>query len=90
MLSKYPTDPLTILKLQNPLHDVPELHKILRTTDVEAPKVRKGRSGIQVYQLFEETLGKLRIRNVSFMVEDCSTAADIEGLGHKISECCFF
>ena len=35
----YPTNPFTILELQNPSHDVPELHKVPRSPDVEARKL---------------------------------------------------
>ena len=42
---KYPTSPFTILKLENPSHDVPELHKIRRSTDLEPLKLGKCSSG---------------------------------------------
>ena len=32
----HPTDPFTTLELQNPLHDVPEIHKIRQFPDLEA------------------------------------------------------
>ena len=35
----YPTNPFTILELQNPSHDIPELHKIRRSPDREALKL---------------------------------------------------
>ena len=41
----YPTSPFTTLKLQNPSHDVSELHKVRRSTDFEALKLGKGSSG---------------------------------------------
>ena len=44
--AKYPTNPFTISKLQNSSHDVPELHKIRRSPDLEALKLGKGSSGI--------------------------------------------
>ena len=37
----YPTNPFKALELQNPLHDVLELHKIRRSPDVEALKLWK-------------------------------------------------
>ena len=40
-----PTGSFTTLELQNPLHDVPELHNIHRSPDLEALKLWKGRSG---------------------------------------------
>ena len=40
-----PTDTYTTLKLQNPLHDIPELHNLRRSPDLEALKLRKSRSG---------------------------------------------
>ena len=42
----YPTSPFTILKLQNPWLDVPELHKIRRSPDLDALKLWKGSSGM--------------------------------------------
>ena len=42
----YPTNPFTILELQNPSHDIPELHKIRWSPDLEALKLWKGSSGI--------------------------------------------
>ena len=40
-----PTDPFTILMLQNPSHDVPELHKFHQSLDLEALKLGKCRQG---------------------------------------------
>ena len=40
-----PTDPFTILKLQNASYDDPELHKTLWSPDREALELWKGRSG---------------------------------------------
>ena len=34
-----PTDPFAILKLQDPSHDVPELHKTSRSPECEALKL---------------------------------------------------
>ena len=45
MVKRDPTDPLTKLELHNPLHEVPELHKILRYPDLGALKLGKGQSG---------------------------------------------
>ena len=42
---KSPTSPFTILELQNPSDDVPELHKISRSPDLEALKLWKCSSG---------------------------------------------
>ena len=44
-LSDSPTNPFKILELPNPSHDVPELHRIRRSPDLEAPKLWKGSSG---------------------------------------------
>ena len=44
-INQFPTDPFTILELQNPSHDVPELRKSRRSPDLEALKLRKGWSG---------------------------------------------
>ena len=33
------TDPITVLELQNPSDDIPELHKIHRSPDCKAPKL---------------------------------------------------
>ena len=41
-----PTDPFTTLELQNPSHDVSELHEICRSPDLKALKLWKGRSGV--------------------------------------------
>ena len=38
-------DPFTTFELQNPSHDVLRLHNIGKSSDVEAPKLWKGRSG---------------------------------------------
>ena len=43
--STFPTSPSTISELQNPLHYIPELHKIRRSPDLEALKLWKGLSG---------------------------------------------
>ena len=43
--SSKPTDPFTILELQNPLHDDIELREIRRSPDRKAPKLWKGSSG---------------------------------------------
>ena len=40
-----PTSPFTILELQNPSHGVRERHKIRRSPDLEALKLRKGSLG---------------------------------------------
>ena len=40
-----PTDPSTTPELENPSHDVSELHIIRRSPDLEALKLQKGRSG---------------------------------------------
>ena len=34
-----PTDPFTVLELQNPSQDVPELHKIIRSPECKALKL---------------------------------------------------
>ena len=36
-----PTDPFTILELQNPSYGVPELHKMIQSPDREALKLSK-------------------------------------------------
>ena len=41
---KQPTNPFVILELQNPSHDIPEVHTIHRSPDLEALKLRKGSS----------------------------------------------
>ena len=41
---EYPTDPLTILVLLNPSHDVPERNKMSWSPDLEALKLFKARS----------------------------------------------
>ena len=41
----FPTNPFTILELQNPWHDVPQLHKMRRSPDLQALKLWKGSSG---------------------------------------------
>ena len=41
----YPTNFFTTLELQNPSHDVSELHKIRQSPDLEALKLWKGSSG---------------------------------------------
>ena len=46
LLVSIPTDHFTTLELQNPPHDVSELHKKCRSPDVEALKLRKGRPGL--------------------------------------------
>ena len=38
-LTTYPTYSFTILELQNPLHDVPEVHEIHQSPDREALKL---------------------------------------------------
>ena len=40
-----PTIPFTTVELYNPSHDVPEVHKTLRSLDVQALKLSKGRPG---------------------------------------------
>ena len=40
-----PAGPFATFKLQNPSRDVPELHKICRSPDLNASKLRKGRPG---------------------------------------------
>ena len=40
----YPTSPFIILELQNPSHDISELHTIHRSPDLEALKLWKGSS----------------------------------------------
>ena len=45
MAGLYPTSPFTILELQNPLHDVPNLHKTRRSADFEDLKLWKVSSG---------------------------------------------
>ena len=44
----YPTDPFTGSELQNPSHDVLEIHIVRRSPVREALKLRKGRSGIHI------------------------------------------
>ena len=44
-----PTNPFTILEIQKPLDDVPELHKTRRSPDHEALKLRKGSSGLSYF-----------------------------------------
>ena len=41
--------PDRILELQNMLHDVPELHKTSQSSDYEALKLWKGRSGTALF-----------------------------------------
>ena len=41
----FPTNPFPILELQSPSHDVPELHKIRWSPDLEALNLWKGSSG---------------------------------------------
>ena len=43
-----PTDPSTVLKLQNPSHGVPEPHKIRRSPDLAALEFQQGRSGVTI------------------------------------------
>ena len=44
-LFKFPTNPFTILELQNLSHDVPEQHKIRQSPDLEALMLQKSSSG---------------------------------------------
>ena len=39
VLLKLPTNPFTIMELQNPSHVVPELNRIRRSPDLEAQKL---------------------------------------------------
>ena len=46
--TRHPTNPFTILELQNQSHDVPELHNIRQSPDLEALKLWKCTSGSEM------------------------------------------
>ena len=62
-MSTQPTLPFTIKELQNPSFDVPELDEIRRSTDCEALKLWKGRSGMDLRNLRLSKLGNDRSGN---------------------------
>ena len=60
-----PTDRFAIFKLQNPSHNVFELHKIRWSPDLEALKVRKDRSGESITRGLSDFLSWHRISSIS-------------------------